>query len=165
MNKLKKYLLILLSLSLVISLQAQEEDSSYKYWLTWGGMYDGENLSGNLGYSFSAGDNFYKVGYIAHGEFMRESPDFNSIDVSIGKRFQSEWWQAAIFAGPSYVFVNKSIGNGNREKHGTIGLQTDIQLLFRYADELGIGLGLWGNVNSEKSYAGFNIVLTLGNGK
>ncbi len=127
-------------------------------------IYDGY-ISGNLSYSFSIGDNFYKVGSVSYGKFMRESPDFNSIDISIGKRFQSEWWQAAIFAGPSYVSVNKSIGNGNRENHGTIGLQTDIQLLFRYANELGIGIGLWGNLNKEKSSAGFNIVLTLGNGK
>ncbi len=152
-------------------LQAQESDSSYKYWMTLGlGSFD-DNISGNLSYSFSIGENFYKVGWLIQDEFNPisgasfGSADFNSIDISIGKRFQSEWWQASFFAGPSFVFGENKISSGNRERYNTIGLQTDIQLLLRLADEIGIGVGLWGNANFEKSRAGINVNITLGNGK
>jgi len=154
-------------------LQAQEDDSSYKYWMTWGFMLINDDISGNLGYSFSLAENFYKVSWLVQDKFEPspwgggsiEMADFNSIDISIGKRFQSEWWQSNIFVGPSYVFGGKDISTSNREKYSTIGLQTDIQLLFRLADEIGIGVGLWGNANFEKSRAGININITLGNGK
>ena len=170
---MKKYLLILSVLYSVSLLQAQDKDSSYKYWMTWGFMFLDGNVSGNLGYSFSIGENFYKTGWLVQDKFEPspwgggsiEMADFNSVDISIGKRYQSEWWQANVFAGPSYVFGDNSISNGNREKYNTIGLQTDIQLLLRLANEIGIGVGLWGNANFVKSHAGININITLGNGK
>ncbi len=151
-------------------IQAQESDSSYKYWMTFGlGSID-DNISGNLSYSFSVGENFYKVGWLIQDKFNPigssfETVDFNSIDFSIGKRFESEWWQAAFFAGPSFLFGEKKVPSGDRERYNTIGVQTDIQLLLRLADEIGIGVGLWGNANFEKGRAGINVNITLGNGK
>ncbi len=167
---MKRYILILSVLYSFSLLQAQEKDSSYKYWMTFGLGSIGDNISGNLSYSFSVGENFYKVGWLIQDEFNPigssfETVDFNSIDFSIGKRFESEWWQAVLFAGPSFLFGEKKVANGNRERYNTIGLQTDIQLLFKLADEIGIGVGLWGNANFEKSSAGININITLGNGK
>ena len=168
---MKRYILILTIICSASLLQAQEEDSSYKYWMTFGGGYIGENISGNLSYSFSLENNFYKVGWLIQDEFHLFgggsiiTADFNSIDISVGKRFQSEWWQTTFFAGPSYVFGEKKVSNSNKEKYNTVGLQTDIQLLFRLADEIGIGVGLWGNANFEKSRVGININITMGNGK
>ncbi len=167
---MKRYIIILSILYSFSLLQAQENDSNYKYWMTWGFMWINEDISGNLSYSFSIDDCFYKVGWLIQDEFNPfggsfETAELNSIDFSIGKRFQSKWWQAAFFAGPSYVFGENKVSNGDREKYDTFGLQTDIQLLFRLADEIGIGAGLWGNANFEKSLAGININITLGNGK
>ncbi len=168
---MKRYFLLLSILYSISLLQAQEKETDYKYWMTLGGMFVGENVSGNIGYCFSLGTNFYKVGYLIQDKFRSfgggsvETADFNSIDISIGKSFQTEWWQVAFFVGSSYVFGAKSISNDFRENYDTIGLQTDIQLLFRYANELGIGLGLWGNINIKNSSAGVNINLTIGNGK
>ncbi len=163
---MKKYILILSMLYSISLLQAQENNSDYKYWMTWGLMWINEDISGNLSYSFSISDNFYKVGWLIQDKFNPfggsfETAELNSIGVSIGKRFQNEWWHAAIFAGPSYVFGENKV----REKYDTIGLQTDIQLLFRFANEIGIGVGLWGNANFEKSRAGINVNITIDNGK
>jgi hypothetical protein len=170
---MKLKILVLIIIFPAILLQAQDKNSAYKYWFTWGGMFDGENLSGNISYSFSLGNNFYKIGYLVKDEFNPspwgggsfETADFNSISISIGKRFQSEWWQTTFFVGPAYVFGENDFPNGNNEKYDTIGLQTEMQILFRYADELGLGIGLWGNMNLNKSHVGININLTLGNGK
>ena len=45
------------------------------------------------------------------------------------------------------------------------GLRTDIQLLFKLANEVGFGIGLYGNLNFIKNYAGVSVNITLGNGK
>lgn len=147
-----------------------KEDTTYKYWISVGGWI-GKNVSLNFNYSFSLGGNFYKVGYFTRGGFS-QNPSvgndgylFNTIDISVGKRLQSEWFQTSVFAGLSYVFGKKEISQGNYEKYYTLGLESDIQLLFRIADEIGLGVGLYGNLNFIKNYAGININLILGNGK
>jgi len=149
-------------------LQAQNEDTTYKYWITTGGWID-KNVSLNFNYSFSLCDNFYKVGYFIRGGFS-QNPSvgedgylFNSVDISIGRRLQSEWFQSSLFVGPSFVFGKKRIAPGNNEKYNTVGLETDIQLLFRPANEIGLGIGLYGNLNFIKNYAGININLSFGN--
>ena len=170
MKKLLMITLLLLSENLLF---AQEEDTVYKYWMTVGWMFNNDLMSSNLNYSFSLGNNFYKIGYFGRGGFsLSDTPTvgrdgylYNTIDISIGKRFQSEWFQAAFFVGPSYLFGKKELSEDNFENYNTVGLESDIQLLFRLADEVGVGVGLYGNLNFEKSYAGMNINITLGNGK
>lgn len=151
-------------------LYAQNADTTYKYWMTIGGWIN-KDVSLNFNYNFSLGNNFYKVGYFIKGGFS-QNPSigedgylYNSVNISIGKRFQSEWFQASVFGGPSFVFGKKRISPNNTEKYNTVGLETDVQLLFRPANEVGIGIGLYGNLNFIKNYAGININLTLGNGK
>lgn len=170
---MKKVLLIMLLLFSGNSLFAQSEDTTYKYWMTIGAMLTYEVVSLNLGYTFSLGSNFYKASYLKKGGFSLSGNStvgndgylFNTIDISFGKRLQSEWFQAAFFVGPSYLFGKKELSEDNYENYNTVGLQSDWQLLFRIADEVGIGVGLYGNLNFEKNYAGLNVNLTLGNGK
>lgn len=162
------FTLILLTFSLFNS-KAQEAENEYKYWMTLGfGGYD-QTVSVNLNYSFSIGDNFYKVDYLYRGGALGgvggDGLQNTSIDISIGKRIQSEWIQASLFCGPSYLYGRKSIGSGDSEFFHTFGLQTYLQVLFRPANELGIGFGLFGNLNFVKNYVGININLTVGNGK
>ncbi len=38
-------------------------------------------------------------------------------------------------------------------------------LLFRLANEVGIGIGLFGNINPENIFGGLQANITLGNGK
>jgi len=148
----------------------QNKDSLYKYWITVGCWVD-RDVRANLNYSFSYHGFFYKVGYLTKGEsfpfggFNGNNLHIRSIDISVGKRLQSEWFQTSLFAGPSYVFGEKLLITDSIEKFNTVGLETDVQLLFRLADEVGVGIGLYGNLNFVKNYVGININLTLGNGK
>lgn len=89
---------------------AQEGDSTYKYWMTIGGMIN-RDVSMNLNYNFSLGSNFYKVGYLVNGGFS-QNPSigedeylYNSIDFSIGKRFQSEWFQVSAFSENENIII------------------------------------------------------------
>ena len=154
---------------MVTTTKAQDSTNEYKYWMTLGvGVYK-QTMSANLNYSFSLGDNFYKVGYLHRGGILGGSGEDGllntSVDISIGKRIQSEWFQAAFFGGPSYIFGRKSIGHGDTENFKTVGLEADVQLLFRAANEVGIGVGLFGNINFVKSYSGISFNITIGNGK
>ncbi len=164
---MKFFFIVLLVFMPVYLISAQEEDTTYKYWMTLG--VGAINTTLNFNYSFSIADNFYKVNYLKRGGlFTRTGRDgylYNSFDISIGKRLQSKWFQGSLFTGPSYILGEKKITPGNNEKFNTIGLETDLQLLFRLANEVGIGIGLYGNLNFEKNYSGININLTLGNGK
>jgi len=167
----KTFLIIIFAMSLCSSTFSQTNDSSYKYWMTIGFMADGD-VRANFDYSFSYHSNFYKIGYLTKGTslvfggFEDDHLKIKSVDFSIGKRFQSKWFQAAIFAGPAYIFGEKLLlAPYSIEKFNAVGVKSDIQLLFRLANEVGLGFGLYGNLNVIKNYAGINVNITLGNGK
>lgn len=166
---MKTLLLVSAIFLLTLTTPAQQNDSSYKYWLTLGVGAINTTVSVNGNYTFSLGDYFYKAGYMYRagffGGFGDDGYTFNTIDVSIGKRFQSEWFQLNAFTGPSFVLGKKRAAVINYEKYYTAGLQTEVQLLFRPANEIGFGIGLFNNLNFEKTYTGINLTITLGNGR
>ena len=149
---------------------SQSNDSLYKYWMTIGFMFD-RDVRVNFDYSFSFHNSFYKIGYLAKGTavlggFEDDHLKIKSVDFSIGRRFQSKWFQAAFFAGPAYIFGEKLLlAPYSIKKFNSVGIKSDIQLLFRLANEVGIGVGLYGNLNPIKNYAGINLNITLGNGR
>ncbi|OIP62075.1 MAG: hypothetical protein AUK34_03900 [Ignavibacteria bacterium CG2_30_36_16] len=179
-GKMKKIFLAVLIISSVAVTSAQDKDTSYKYWITiGGGFWPEQDLSFNINYSFSpnfsflSDDNFFKVEYFSKGGFSfsknievgKDGFLYNTINLSIGKRILSDWFMACLFLGPSYVFGEKRTPYGPYEKFKTIGVGSDIQLLFRLANEIGIGVGLYGNLNFANNYVGINININLGNGK
>lgn len=124
-------------------------------------------------YNFTFRGNFYSVGYVRKDESTPgtdfiPAPDkfrLNSFTVSIGNRFQSKWFDASVYCGPSFVYGNKGINSDIEEKFTAMGLHSMIQLLFRYENALGIGLGLYSNLNFVKNFQGINVIFTFGNGK
>jgi hypothetical protein len=161
---------ILILIFFCTSIYAQDKDEDYKYWLTLGMLIDG-NVSFNIDYSFSIKEKFFKAGYFIRGGISEEpSPGrdgylFNSFDFSIGQRILFNWAQISMFTGPSYVFGKKQIQDGKTKDFKTFGLQTNFQLLFKPANEIGLGIGLYGNINFIKNYLGVNLNITIGNGK
>ncbi len=177
---MKTILLAVLMLSTSVVTEAQKEEASYKYWITiGGGFWPDQDISLNINYSFSpsfsflTGGTFFKVGYLTKGGFSfnrnigvgEDGFLYNTIDLSIGKRLLSERFIACLFLGPSYIYGEERTPYGPYYKFRTFGLESDIQLLFRLANEVGIGVGLYGNLNFVNNYAGMNINITLGNGK
>jgi len=169
----RMYFIFLLVL-LATTAFSQEKDStvnnsSYKYWMSVGMFIENyKGITFDADYSFSLGDNFYKVGYLSKGGFSSDGrPNeegqyfFRSINVSMGKRFKSEWFQASLFCGPSYVYGNSY----SNESFTTISLATQVQLLFMLANEIGIGVGLQGNLNFVKNFGAVYVNITIGNGK
>jgi hypothetical protein len=168
---MKKNLFIISIFIFTGFLHAQNEESTYKYWITLGSWFENRSITTNLSYNFSLGDNFYKVGYLSKGDdpvfggYGSDNIKIRSIDVSIGKRLQSKWFQTSLFVGPAYVYGSKLLINNSIDNFNTVGMETEIQLLFRLANEVGIGVGFYGNLNFVKSNVGINLNITLGNGK
>lgn len=152
----------------------QNNDSTYKYWMTIGIWNQNQEMTFNLDYSHSLGDYFYKVGFLFKGEWSPlgssniAGPDkyiFYTVRTSIGKRFQSKWFQTSVFCGPALLFGDKGINYDLDKKFTTVGLESKIQLLIKPANEVGFGISFYGNLNPMKNFEGINLNVTIGNGK
>jgi hypothetical protein len=160
---------ILLVMLVCVSVSfSQENDSTYKYWMTLG-LWADRDADVALNYSFSPGQNFFTVGYFERGGFLgglaSDGYHISAVNASIGDRIQSQWFHVSGFIGPSFIFGRKIIPGGDQESFKTIGLDLQSQFLFRVANEVGFGLALYGNLNPVKNYSGFRFMITIGNGK
>jgi len=156
------------------NIQSQDKDSVYKYWMT-GGIWFQEYLQGSvtLSYQFSLDNYFYKVGYLVNGAagldggFIANADDFlfRSVNISIGDRLEDRYYQIATFIGPAYVFGEERNNKNELENFSTVGLQVDAQFVFKPVSEIGLGLGLYSNLNVKQSFYGMNVLINIGNGK
>lgn len=164
--------IIILGFILTSTAYCQSIDTTYKYWMSAGFWIEeqrGITFEGD--YTFSLDNNFYKVAYLYRGGLLGDmNADvgkyiFGSVNILAGKRLQSKWFQASLFCGPSYVYGSRGITGGFNEKFNTAGLDLQTQLIFRLANEIGIGIGLNGNLNFVKNFGDIFINITIGNGK
>ena len=169
---MKPFILLLLGLACAPSTFAQGQDSTYKYWMTLGVGID-RDWSSSVSYSFSWGDNFYRVSFLDRGASRWLKPGgldedgylFKAIDFGIGGRIQSGWFRMSEFVGPSFLFGRKQLPGNVDGPFTSVGISLDAEFMFRPADEIGMGVALFGNGNFEKSFMGYNIRISFGNGK
>ncbi|NLT51274.1 MAG: hypothetical protein GXX85_10185 [Ignavibacteria bacterium] len=169
---LRKAVFLLCILVLTSKAFAQESDSTNSYWMTLGffiNPVDNSELTGNFDLNYKIKDFFYKVGFFAQGgvlkQFGESGYSFRKIDISIGKRILSEWFHSSLFIGPTFIYGEKEQTMTNYTTFNTVGLEANLQLLLRIANEVGIGFGIYGNINYEHSFAGASLYITIGNGK
>lgn len=168
-----KKILFLLLFILMMPAFCQENDTTYKYWLPIGVQMETGNFTFHTGYCFSVANNFYKAGYFLKGDILpsgysKADPGkyvFRSFSALMGKRTQTKWFAAYAFGGLSYVEGSKGISSGIDKKIHTVGLQAEVYLLFRIANEIGIGVSGMGNVNATKCFVASTVTFTIGNGK
>ena len=168
-----KKIFFLLLLVLIIPTFGQENDTTYKYWMTLGTLAENYDFTFHAGYCFSIGSNFYKAGYylkgnLLPGDNLDAEPGrsaFRSFSALMGKRTQSKWFAAYAFGGLAYVDGSRGIKTYGDKKIHTIGLQTEVYLLFRIANEIGVGVSGMGNVNATRCFVASAVTFTIGNGK
>lgn len=156
------------------TIMSQDKGSDYKYWMT-GGMWLQKYLEGSvtLSYQFSVNNYFYKVGYLVKGAaaldggFTTNADGFlfRSVNISIGDRLEDRYYQIAAFIGPSYVFGENRKYHNEIVNFSTVGLQFDTEFVFKPVSEIGLGLGVYGNLNFKQPFYGMNVLLNIGNGK
>jgi len=129
-------------------------------------------------YCFSIHDNYYKVAYYSKGKDSPFGPSWfalpheyilRSVSLSIGKCYRSNWFEASGFCGPSFVYGKKGLYETSEKlidkKVYSMGIEGELQFLFRPAKEVGMGFGFYADLNLIKNFAGAMVTLTLGNGK
>ena len=165
---MKRLALILLIVVGVNPSFAQDNDSTYKYWMSLGVWAD-RDVVVNLNYSFSPGRTYFTIGYFERGGFLGGLASdgflFRTVNASIGDRMQSNWFHVSGFIGPSFNFGQRLVLGGSQESFKTVGIDIESQFLFRPANEIGFGLAVYGNLNLVRNYSGFKFLLTIGNGK
>ncbi len=171
---------ILLSISIFNIAFAQNDSTTFKYWLT-GGIRIDDDLEGSVvaNYCFSFDETYFKVGFTEKGGaslfssgFVLNSDGFlfKTVDVSVGKRVLSRFYMGYAFIGPSYVFGKKKLSDNTpgaivTENISTVGVNVESGICLKPLDEIGLGIGLYGNINPVRSFTGMNFIITIGNGK
>lgn len=162
----------------------QNDSTAYKYWLNVGiGLNSSSTAAFGANYNFSIGDLYYQAGYQS---IYRYIGDYNydysymefplkAINIAIGDVLIEEYIFASFFVGPSYVWgTNKKVTSqqnifkdyiAEEENFSTVGLVFNSQLIFTFIKEMGIGLELYGNINSVRSIAEIKLTFHLNNGK
>ena len=149
---------------------AQLDNSSVKkkyYWVNFGAgsgtiSEDAFALSANATYQF--GKNLLTLRAAGTGELFGKSIGDNGLLYGLAL----EQKRVFISVGAGIAFVEGSISHGlfstrEPEKIGpTIGIPLEIQLFWRPARFLGIGLYGFANLNPEESFAGVSLSLQLG---
>lgn len=140
-------------------------DDPYKYWLTFSTGFIPQNyISSSYSYHFSWREYFIKAGIFGRISWSLSGLQCTSYDISLGKRNLTKWFMGSYYLGLAYT-KGELRDNGNTNRFNTIGLQGNVQYVLRLADEIGIGVGGYANLNYFRSYLGAEINFTIGNGK
>ncbi len=98
-----------------------------------------------------------------------------AINIGVGDVIIGEYYFASFMVGPAYVWgtkkevtTNLNVFNDYIEEEAgfsTVGLVFNTQLIFTFIKEMGIGVELYGNINSVRSIAEIKLTFHLNNGK
>jgi hypothetical protein len=111
----------------------------------------------NLGLSYNHYlDKFcYQIGF--DGNSNIGSPTLDNINLDIGKRIFNRYYLISCFIGPAYMYGNTSANSENFTFH-TIGINSNIQLIFKPFFWFGLGTELFADVCNKESAIGFRLV-------
>jgi hypothetical protein len=155
---------------------AQEKETNYKYWLNFGiGGQHELSSSFALNYNFSIEKHFLQAGYHFSGAIINLNGGFlqpsggnilHAYNISYGERLMSNYFLSAAFIGPSLVTgkVNNQADNISKS-YTTIGLSIEAQWIFRAANELGLGIEFYGNLNRYQNISAISFIIYLSNNK
>ncbi len=115
----------------------------------------GDSFHATLNTNFSVKKTYFQIGFNVTGIFYSVA-DFN---VSIGQRLSGRFYHIAAFIGPSLVF--SKMGDG---EFTTIGLSYNLQLVLKPLKQIGVGIGLYSNLNVNQNAFGIRGIIHFSNG-
>jgi len=156
-----------------------------QYWINGGLGVSSAGLSSGVGFSHQTGKQLITVRSTYNEELniFGPSPAERVWDVGVmyGRIAKSKYGFASVSAGLGLVggvkrgtylgdnldddygwFVIK-IDRYEKDKFVTLGFPAEIQAFWTPLSKLGIGITLYGNLNPEKSFAGFLVSIQIGN--
>lgn len=176
--------LLVLILLINLTIYAQDDSTDFRYWINTGvGLNSSSTFAFGVNYNFSIGDLYSQVGYQSIYRYIGEfNYDYSymefplkAINIGVGDVIIGEYYFASFMVGPAYVWGTKKEVTTNLnvfndyidEEAGfsTVGLVFNTQLIFTFIKESGIGVELYGNINSVRSIAEIKLTFHLNNGK
>ncbi|HPN38137.1 MAG TPA: hypothetical protein PL041_07010 [Melioribacteraceae bacterium] len=180
MNKLLLASILLINLTVF----AQDDSTDFRYWINTGiGVNSSSTAAFGANYNFSLGELYSQVGYQSIYRYIGEyNYDYSymefplkAVNIGIGDVVIGEYYFVSFMIGPAYVWGTKkeltsrlNIFNHNIAEEvdfSTVGLVFNTQFIFTFIKEMGIGVELYGNINSERSLAEIKLTFHLNNGK
>lgn len=179
--KMKLYIIICFSFFLLCNIYAQEynsesEDQKFCYWISLGigRSYFGPTLESSV--SFAYKKNIFTIRYLKADEFRfnpggadyDEPPlSFKEISMLFGRDYREKFVVLSLSAGIGYlrgIDRGRLIEYNNYEKINiaSLGFSFEIKFRIEITDNIGIGGGWFGNLNSKKILSGGILELSLG---
>lgn len=103
----------------------------------------------------------YQIGFDGGGSIL-SGPTLSNIHFDFGKRLFNRYYLVGGFIGPAYMFGSTSEESNNFIFH-TIGINTNIQLIFKPFFWFGLGTELFANICNKESTVGFRLVVHFTN--
>lgn len=162
----------LFGLSLCISCISFGQDSTqaYKEWITagfgFGAPFENsgfEKISYGLSYNFGWNTTFYQIGLDGVNQPITGNGTYKegSANVGIGIRNLSEWTHVSAFAGPAIVRVENPDGGTSIVAGVTLNARGFLKLM----SDAGLGIDVYGNINSIQSVFAIRFALQLSNAR
>ena len=169
-----KYIFLILIMFLKITfVNAHQDTTIVKVKKEWGNFGIGassvkiiKNTVGGINFGInyyrSVGNNFYQIGFDETFSVFGGNRIIGNINTGIGKRIFNKYFLGAGFIGPNFVFGK--IRDDNKHFF-TIGIASNIQIIFKPIKDFGIGTELFANLNFKVSTIGFRLILHISNAK
>lgn len=138
----------------------------YNNWLTAGGGFQ-QNLTykyklgfaGGLDFNFHIKQHYLQLGTIITGERFGFYNNYQ-FHLGYGKRFEDKDFHTAGFIGPSYSTGYGKVGDSVYTRpYKQFGLYAQVELIKKITYDVGAGVSIFGDYNSEQSLVGLKFLL------
>jgi len=168
---MKQFILVVCAVSfLSFSAQSQDSTHTYKEWINAGIGFSspfektrGIKFSFVLSYNFGWDNIYYQVGINGVKQPNVErylDYDISSISFLPGLRTMNRWLHGSVFLGPAPTSTNKS---NTTTIVWTVGLVLNLQGFLKLAEDVGLGIDVYGNLNTTQSVAALRFALHISN--
>lgn len=119
------------------------------------------------GVFFNAGWHFTSPQFISFKPLgiVRSMQLLNDIHAGAGLRFEDRWYHFGFFIGPSFAttWLPDELKPNKSDIRHQLGAHVELQLIFKYLYDLGIGVSAYGSFNKRYQVAGLQLTFYFSN--
>ena len=163
--------MLLLFLPLLLAAQEKETPHLIPVWLSGGAYIDNDVTSIHLSCAVEVGKTTLSAGVGSRGGLLTKVANdgygFQVVNLSVGRRWHTAWTHASVLIGPSLLTGDQrhDAGTFTYTRVQTVGLDLQSLFLFHIDNEVGLGIGIYGNLNPVHSFVGVRLHAMLGDGE
>lgn len=136
-----------------INKEAFNQNISLAYYHRYKGVFF------NAGWHFSSPEFF---SFKPFG-FVKSMEKVNDIHAGAGLRLENRWLHFGFFIGPSFATTWTPVSDYESRIHHNLGAHIELQLIFKYLYDLGVGVSAYGSFNKRYQVAGLQFTFYFSN--